>query len=148
MRRRIERAIVLGWAMLIPGFLLAQSAEDAIRKVLLEQVAAWNNGDVEGYMSGYRKSDETLFVSGGTVVRGYNQVLSRYKKNYDSGEKMGRLRFVELEIRTLSSTMALTTGKWELKRPPDNPWGRFTLLLEMKPDGWKIVYDHTSLGSE
>jgi len=143
------RTVLLILVVSIPSVLFAQlGGEEAVETVLDDQVAAWNNGDIEGYMRGYWNSDETIFVSGGTVVHGYNRVLSRYRKNYDSLEKMGRLSFDELQIRMMSPTTAVATGKWELKRSSDNPGGRFTLLLEMKPEGWRIVYDHTSSGSE
>ena len=140
----------MGFALmvLIPAVLPAQSGdEDSVRTVLTAQVIAWNNGDIEGYMRGYWNSDETIFVSGGVVVRGYNQVLSRYKKNYDSGGKMGTLLFDELDVRMMSDSAAVAIGRWELTRMNDRPWGRFTLILEKKPAGWRIIYDHTSSGS-
>ena len=34
----------------------------AVRAVLDAQVAAWNRGDVEGYMDGYWRSEETVFA--------------------------------------------------------------------------------------
>ena len=122
----------------------ARSPEAEIRLVLENQVVAWNEGNVEGYMQGYWNSDSTEFVSGGTVTKGYREVLSRYKKNYNTREKMGRLEFRELTVRTLSDNSAVATGVWELTRTADKPWGRFTLILERKPEGWRIIHDHTS----
>lgn len=139
------RSIGLALMILIPAVLAAQSGdEDSVRTVLTSQVIAWNNGDIDGYMRGYWNSDETIFVSGGVVVRGYNQVLSRYKKNYNSGEKMGTLLFDELDVRMITDSTAVAIGRWELTRMNDRPWGRFTLILEKKPEGWRIVHDHTS----
>lgn len=123
---------------------LAQTDEQAVRSVLDDQVKAWNNGDIEGYMKGYWNSEETAFVSGGTVTRGYAGVLARYRKLYDSREKMGSLTFDDLQIRVMSSASAVVTGVWGLMRANDKPWGRFTLILEKKTEGWRIVYDHTS----
>ena len=123
---------------------LAQTDEQAVRSVLDDQVKAWNNGDIEGYMKGYWNSEETAFVSGGTVTRGYAGVLARYRKLYDSREKMGSLTFDDLQIRVMSSASAVVTGVWGLMRANGKPWGRFTLILEKKTEGWRIVYDHTS----
>jgi ketosteroid isomerase-like protein len=95
-------------------------------------------------MKGYWDSDSTTFVSGGTVTRGYRNVLARYKKTYDTREKMGTLEFSELVIRKVASDIAIATGAWQLTRSGDKPGGRFTLILEKKPEGWRIVYDHTS----
>src|ERR1051325_2607987 len=72
----------------------------AVRAVLEAQVAAWNRGDVEGYMAGYWRSDKTIFISGDNVTRGWETVLAHYKKSYDSREKMGTLTFSDLEITT------------------------------------------------
>jgi ketosteroid isomerase-like protein len=129
------------------GGLCAAFAQDGsadIRKVLVDQIKAWNDGSVEGYMKGYWNSDSTTFVSGGSVTRGYRNVLARYRKSYDTRERMGKLEFSELVIRTIAPHIAIATGAWQLTRSNDNPGGRFTLILEKKPEGWRIVYDHTS----
>jgi ketosteroid isomerase-like protein len=122
----------------------SQEREKAIEKILLDQVAAWNAGDIDGYMKGYWNSDSTLFLSGGNLTRGYSGVLSRYKKTYDTRDKMGKLEFGELQVRMITQTLGVATGVWRLHRVNDQPWGRFTLLVEKKPEGWRIVHDHTS----
>ena len=141
----VKRSWTCGLLILaISGSALSQHNEKAIERLLLEQVAAWNAGDIDGYMRGYWNSDSTVFLSGGTLTRGYKGVLARYKKSYDSREKMGRLEFVELQVRMVSANTAVATGMWRLYRSKDQPWGRFTLLVEKKPEGWLIVHDHTS----
>lgn len=128
------------------GRLFSQDLRDEadIRSVLERQEAAWNRGDVEGYMTGYWNSDSTVFVSGGTMTRGYREVLARYKKSYDTPEKMGTLNFRSVVVRLLSPNAAVVSGIWELARKSDRPWGRFTLILEKKSEGWRITHDHTS----
>ncbi|HEV7642634.1 MAG TPA: DUF4440 domain-containing protein [Pyrinomonadaceae bacterium] len=116
----------------------------AIRKVMDEQAAAWNRGDVEGFMQGYWKSEQLNFVSGTDVARGWQAALDRYKKNYDSKAKMGTLTFSGLEITVLSKDSAVVLGSWALRREKDNPGGKFTLIFRKFKDGWKIVHDHTS----
>lgn len=126
----------------------AQSANDksanAIRAVLEAQRDAWNKGDIEGYMDGYDRSENTVFVSGDNVTRGWKTVLERYKKTYDSREKMGDLTFSDLEITVLSKDSAVVLGKWHLKRSNDEPHGRFTLVFKKTKQGWRIIHDHTS----
>src|SRR5205807_2856979 len=90
--------------------------EAAIRAVLEAQAAAWNRGDLEGYMDGYDRSNNTEFVGGDTITRGWQTVLDRYRRNYSSWEKMGVLTFSELEISILSKDAALVLGRWHLKR--------------------------------
>jgi ketosteroid isomerase-like protein len=116
----------------------------AVRAVLDAQVNAWNRGDIEGYMAGYRRSEETVFVSGDSLTRGWQTVLARYKKNYDSREKMGTLTFSDLEITPIGSDAAIAVGRWHLQRVKDEPHGRFTLIFRKTRQGWRIVHDHTS----
>ncbi len=151
LRRRLltsglEVRWVCGILLLVLGQAYAQGRPDekVIQTVLDDQVAAWNRGDVEAYMKGYWNSDSTLFVSGGSLTRGYREVLSRYKKNYNTPQKMGKLEFRELTVRLLSASAAVADGIWELKRKSDKPWGRFTLIFEKKNEGWLITQDHTS----
>lgn len=123
-----------------------QNAENAaaIRAVLETQAAAWNRGDIEGYMDGYERSDQTVFVSGDNLTRGWQTVLDRYKKSYDTRDKMGTLAFTDLEIKPLSPFYAVATGRWQLTRAQDTPHGRFTLIFRKTSAGWRIVHDHTS----
>lgn len=123
----------------------AQSEKQAaaIRKVMDDQSAAWNRGDIDGFMQGYWKSDKLTFVSS-QVTRGWQQTLDRYKKSYDSREKMGTLTFSDLEITVLSKDAAVVLGSWSLKRANDTPGGKFTLIFRKFKEGWRIVHDHTS----
>jgi len=120
------------------------TSEAAIRAVLDAQRDAWNRGNIEGYMDGYNRSPNTEFVGGDNISRGWQTVLDRYKKNYNSREKMGMLTFSDLEITMLSKDAALVLGRWRLKRANDEPHGTFTLLFRKTKTGWKIVHDHTS----
>ncbi len=119
-------------------------SDAAIRAVLEAQAAAWNRGDLEGYMDGYDRSPNTEFVSGDRINRGWQAVLDRYKKSYDTREKMSVLTFSELEINVLSKDAALVLGRWRLKRANDEPHGTFSLLFRKTKAGWRIVHDHTS----
>ena len=115
-----------------------------IRAVLEAQAAAWNRGDIEGYMDGYDRSPNTEFVGGDSISRGWQTVLERYQQKYDSREKMGELTFSDLEINVLSKDAALVLGRWRLKRASDQPHGTFTLLFRKTNAGWRIVHDHSS----
>lgn len=115
-----------------------------VRAVLDAQAAAWNRGDIEGYMQGYAKSSDTIFISGETLTRGWQTVFDRYRKNYNTREKMGVLSFSEIEIEPVGRYAAVVNGRWQLKRASDAPGGRFTLIFRRTRAGWRIVHDHTS----
>lgn len=116
--------------------------QNEIRAVLNEQVAAWNRGDIEGFMQGYWNSPDTTF-SGKTLTRGWQTVFDNYKKNYDTPEKRGVLNFSNLVVHALSKDSAYVIGEWEIKSAT-NPKGRFTLIFRRFKDGWRIVHDQTS----
>ncbi len=140
--------LLLGSAMVVHTQTPAKPKEAktiaAIRAVLDAQRDAWNRGDIEGYMDGYERSEQTVFVSGDNLTRGWQTVLDRYKKNYNMREKMGTLTFSDLEITLPGKESAVVLGRWHLKRVGDEPHGRFTLIFKKTKQGWKIIHDHTS----
>jgi uncharacterized protein (TIGR02246 family) len=121
-----------------------EESKDAIRQLIKVQQIAWNHGDLEGFMDGYWRSHDTVFVSGDVVTRGWQTVHDRYKAKYPNREKMGQLTFSDVEVRMFGYDGALVFGRWQLDRATDKPHGRFTLIFRKMPDGWKIVHDHTS----
>ena len=118
--------------------------EIEILEVMTKQSAAWNRGDVAGFMQGYWNSDKLVFASGDQVTRGWQPTLDRYKKSYDSKAKMGELTFTDIEVNVLSKEIAVVLGSWALKREKDNPKGKFTLIFQRLKEGWQIIHDHTS----
>ncbi|MEA2204548.1 MAG: hypothetical protein QOE77_1324 [Blastocatellia bacterium] len=116
----------------------------AIRNVINAQRDAWNRGDIAGYMDGYARSADTVFISGDNITYGWETVLQRYQKGYDTREKMGVLTFSELAFNQLSKDAVTVTGRWHLQRAADEPHGRFTLIFRHTKAGWRIVHDHTS----
>ena len=149
MKYRLPTTIILLVILSTTAASFAENRQDAksiaaVRAVLDAQAAAWNRGDLETYMDGYARSADTVFVSGDRVTRGWQTVLERYKKAYDSRDKMGVLTFSDVEITLLSKDAAIVLGRWHLQRSKDDPHGRFTLLFRKTKAGWKIVHDHTS----
>ena len=140
-------AVVFGYQKGAPRSRKEDRDAAAVRAVLDSQAAAWNRGDVEGYMEGYAKEETTTFVSGDTITRGWRTVLERYKARYDTRAKMGTLAFTELEIKPLSEFYFMATGRWQLTLAGGStPHGRFTLIFRRTNAGWRIVHDHTSSG--
>ena len=124
----------------------ADSAEQAIRRVLSDQAQAWNRGDIDGYMTGYDNSPETTFI-GKTVQHGYEDVLRNYHDRYPTRESMGTLTFTDLGVKLLGSDYASVTGHFHLKRATaagGDASGVFSLLFRHTRVGWKVFLDHTS----
>ncbi len=130
--------------LLVCGQAAIAGETEAIRAVLEAQAAAWNRGDIDGFMQGYWQSDALRFASGGTVAYGWRTTLDHYRERYPDQAAMGRLSFTGLDIEPLADDAALVFGHWSLKRAKDRPHGLFTLLLRKTADGWKVTRDHTS----
>ena len=124
---------------------VAESAAADVRAVLDTQVEAWNRGDVDAFMQGYWKSEQTEFVGSNGLLRGWQAVLERYRQAYPDRHAMGTLTFSDLEINLLGPEAALVVGRWRLEREHDRPDGVFTLVLRRFPEGWRIIHDHTSV---
>lgn len=132
--------------------LFLATPESEVRAVLDKQVAAWNQGNIELFMTTYLDAPSLTFSGRDGVTRGYRPVLERYRAKYSSRDAMGTLRFSEIEVRLLTDSAAIVSsalvlGRFDLTRSPaggGNASGRFTLVLQRTPQGWKIIHDHTS----
>jgi beta-aspartyl-peptidase (threonine type) len=129
----------------------ADDGEKDIRAVLAAQAAAWNKGDLEGFMAGYWNDEKLTFIGGADITFGWKKTKQRYEKRYKAeGKEMGKLAFSELHVDVLSPTAAVVRGKYELtfekQTGPKQKTarGRFTLIVKKFPDGWKVTHDHTS----
>jgi len=123
----------------------ADASLNAVRQVLDSQVAAWNKGDLKGFMAGYWKSEKLTFFSGDKIEHGWQATYDRYQKRYQAdGKEMGKLTFSELEIEMLGADTAWVRGRWKLVTSKETPGGLFTLVFKKFPEGWRIVHDHTS----
>jgi len=131
-----------------PGPESAPSADQErarIEALVTRQQAAWNQGDVAGFMEGYWNSPELSFSGSSGTTRGWQAVRDRYQKKYPGKDAMGQLYFSDLEIRPLGPDAALVLGRWELRRASGDLGGVFSLVLRRFPEGWRIIHDHTSL---
>lgn len=120
------------------------SAEQAVREVLEQQKHAWNKADLDGFMSTYQMSDDITFY-GSAISKGWVAIKERYEKRYKApGAEMGKLEFDNLLTDTLSPDAVMVRGQWKLTLRDQTNTGYFTLLVRKRPEGWKIVHDHTS----
>jgi len=120
--------------------------DTAIRTVLEQQAAAWNNGDLDSYMRGYAHTEQLVFTSGGHIRRGWQETFDKYRAKYGSDKStMGHLAFEILSIQSLGADGAIVLGKWKLTDTPNAGGGVFSVAFERTPEGWAIVHDHTSI---
>jgi len=118
--------------------------ETAVRKILSIQQAAWNRGDIDGFMKGYWENDSLMFIGKSGITYGWNKTLTNYKKGYPDTSAMGKLTFTIINAKLLSSEYFHVIGKWHLQRTIGDVEGYFTLLFRKINGHWLIVADHSS----
>jgi beta-aspartyl-peptidase (threonine type) len=140
------RAYIVVTVLLLSSVALA-TPESEVKHTLDAQVAAWNKKDLAGYMAGYWKSDLLTFYSGGTITRGWQATLERYRKRYQGeGKEMGTLEFRELTVEPLGPEAAVARGRFHLAMSAGKELdGLFTVIFKKLPEGWRIVHDHSSV---
>ena len=122
------------------------AARRAIVQVLTTQTAAWNRGDIPGFMEGYWRSDSLVFIGRKGPTYGWQPTLANYQKSYPSAAAMGQLDFSGLRVSLVAPTAAQVVGRWHLARPAalGDLQGYFLLVLRQLDGKWVVVADHTN----
>ena len=115
-----------------------------IMKAMNEQLAAWNAGDINRFMSTYWQSDSLMFIGKSGITYGWQNTLNNYKKGYPDTASMGKLDFNILKVKKISPIYYFVVGKWNLTRSIGNIGGHFTLMFRKIKNKWLIVSDHSS----
>jgi uncharacterized protein (TIGR02246 family) len=112
----------------------------------LERAAAdWNRGDLDGFLSDYARESTTTFVDGRRARHGFDFIRENYAPWFAPNARRDSLRFEEVETRRLSPTLALVTARFLLERSgATTRSGPFTLIMEQRREGWRILHDHSS----
>ena len=123
-------ALVVVSATDIQGAATKGAADQEIRAVMSAQVAAWNRGDIDGFMNGYARSDATEFVAGDKLTRGWQTVRDRYKKEIRQPREDGDAHFLRDKNHAgWVADAALVLGRWKLAREKRQAAWRFHSAL-------------------
>ena len=105
----------------------------------------WNRGDLERFLSDYAAESTTTFMDGRRARHGFEFIRQNYAPRFAPGARRDSLRFEEVEARYLKPGLALVTARFVLTRGGlVTASGPFTLVMEQRPAGWRILHDHTS----
>lgn len=117
-------------------------ALDAAVATVKAQAAAWNDGDLAGFMNIFWNSPEFTFVSGSTVTKGWDQTYRRYRDGYGEGGDLGRLVYSDLEATMLAEDTASVVGRYAFTRGQATGAGTMTLVLRRFEGAWRVVQHH------
>jgi uncharacterized protein (TIGR02246 family) len=117
-----------------------------INAMLTESAAAWNRGDLAGFMNDYARDSLTSYITGGRVQYGWQPLYDRYQAAYFApGKSRDSLTFSDVRVRPLTTELALCTARFALYRHQQIvASGPFTLILAKRDGRWFIIHDHTS----
>ena len=115
-----------------------------VTNLLMLQKDAWNQGNLDKYMSYYWKSDSLRFMGKSGVTKGWQNTLDKYKKSFPDKETMGNLTFDNLQYESIDKDNIIVIGSWKLVRTKDNVGGYISLLWRKINHKWVIIIDHTS----
>lgn len=123
------------------------SAVEAARQgalvLLAHGAAAWNRGDLAGFMSDY--TPDASFVTARQVLHGRSEIQSRYAPRFAPGGVRDSLSFQDLEVDLLAPDALNAIAYYVLQRG-DSITARGPTSLVMRKIGgrWYIAHDHSS----
>ena len=141
------RPLLLASCLMLTTSAARGDERDAIGAELQREAAAWNRGDLDGYLAGYERAPTTLFVGATQIYRGWDAIAAMYRKGHPDAARMGQVGFADVEIKLLDGNFALVLGRWKLSRSAaagGDAGGFFTLTMHKGAAGWRITVDHTS----
>jgi uncharacterized protein (TIGR02246 family) len=146
--------ILLGLLLATPGaaqtgkptasFIAA--AQAGVATALNDSKAGWNAGNLDRFVAVY--APDATFVTAGGLIQGRPAIADHYRPSFAGGaNKRGALSFDTLGTRVVSPAHLLLWARWTLT-PADAAGkvesGMTTLLFEHRPEGWRIISDHSS----
>ncbi len=119
--------------------------EPYVLRMLEESAAAWNRGDLEGFLSDYADAPSTTYVGSRGLVTGFDGIRAVYAPAFAPGAARDSLRFEDVRVRSLPPLAAIVTARWVLHDGDTvTASGPTTLVVRRLGSGWRIVHDHSS----
>lgn len=138
-------ALFLGFLQLAPA--QAADAESEVRAVIAGLQTAWNAGDMDGYLSAYRRDDSMSLTYGNTVVQGWEALNTLFRKSYPDEARMGKFTIDSIAVNLLGDDVALAYGNFTHVFTGETIHGGYSHVLSRGEDGgWLIQHERTSRG--
>lgn len=117
-----------------------------IVRMLEASAQGWNRGDLDAFLVPY--ADDATFAASDELLRGKPAIRAAYQASYfDADGVRGTQRYEGIEVRMLGPRGALAVGRYvvtELGAGQADESGLFTLALERRAEGWRIIHEHSS----
>ncbi|HTI61431.1 YybH family protein [Mucilaginibacter sp.] len=117
--------------------------KSAIITAMNNSAGDWNKGDLNSFMTMYTDSSTMMYPTGPV---GLAAIRKLYATKYFNGKMpKQKLSYSEFKVTMLGKKYALLTGKFTLagNSLPERS-GRYSLVMVLTKQGWKILHDHSS----
>lgn len=119
------------------------AARRAAEAVLAHGAAAWNRGDLGGFMSDY--AFDATFVTRDSVIHGRPAIQARYAPRFAPGGVRDSLSFRDLEVDVLAPDVLNAIAYYVLQRGDSVvARGPTSLVMRLVGGRWFIKHDHSS----
>jgi uncharacterized protein (TIGR02246 family) len=116
-----------------------------LERLMLQSARAWNAGDLDGFLITYARDSATTFVTSRGPIYGFEKIRDRYAARFAPGAERDSLTFADFTVRMLGPDYVLSTARYLLTRGDSvTATGPFTVIWERRPEGWRMIHDHTS----
>lgn len=113
------------------------AAEQAVRRIVEDQAAAWNAGDLEGFLQ--HVHDDVVYVTPAGLVRGREALLEAYRGDWR--DRPGGRLTVAVEQVLDHGTAATAIVRYWLSASREDRSG-WSLLTFVHADGdWRLIAD-------
>lgn len=149
MKRSCKILMVLACICMWAIYADAQTTKDpdskpaAIIAAMTRSANDWNKGDLNSFMTMYTDSSTMMYPTGPV---GLAAIRKLYATKYFNGKMpKQKLSYSEFKVTMLGKKYALLTGKFTLagNSLPERS-GRYSLVMVLTKQGWKILHDHSS----
>jgi len=121
------------------------AARAGILAMMARSAAAWNRGDLDGFVGYYEDSPETTYIGRSGVIRGRAAIRAVYAPRFAPGGMRDSLSFEHVEVDLLAPGVANVIAWYRLMRGDSTTaYGPTSLVMRDLDGHWRIVHDHSS----
>lgn len=123
----------------------AQEARAEVVILLDSAAAAWNRGDLDGFMRDYAPGTTTTFVTNKGILRGPEAIRQMYAPRFEPGGIRDSLSFENVEVDMLAADALHVLAYYRLMRGDSTvARGPTSLIMRWLEGKWRITHDHSS----
>lgn len=121
-----------------------QAAQDIV-SLELSECNAWNNHNIPGCLAVYWNSPDLISISNNEETHGFAALQKELLTAFADPNIMGTMSLDTLKIQVIGADSAVTMASYIVKTQNYVYYCDDTATLRRFPEGWRIVFERTSL---